>query len=220
MKFLHVVLAHRNSACMKKKNPGMLTICIKFQGHQTGLNTTKHQIVEAMNRDEKGIKIWPGVGFKAFNLWWVFLDLYVHYLLQLYASVDAASMATETSMNRFCRNLVYTCQHALSKNENIYYKNIYKEPVSLCGEKCGKSVIFWKYPSFLYEIISFRYYLWYVIFCLHIFSEKTQVLFLDLWNILYDLHWSGTWKRNSCNMVSLDKFFVKLTIYMYLLYQK
>lgn len=47
-----------------KKNPGMLTICIKFQGHQTGLNTTKHQIVEAMNRDEKGLKIWPGVRFK------------------------------------------------------------------------------------------------------------------------------------------------------------
>lgn len=63
-------------------------------------------------------------------------------LLQLYASVDAASMATETSMNRFCRNLVYTCQHALSKNENIYYKNNYKEPVSLCGDKSGKSVIF------------------------------------------------------------------------------
>lgn len=57
MKFLHVVLAHRNSACMKKKIPGMLTICIKFQGHQTGLNTTKHQIVEAINRDEKGLKI-------------------------------------------------------------------------------------------------------------------------------------------------------------------
>lgn len=129
-----------------KKIPGMLTICIKFQGHQTGLNTTKHQIVEAINGDEKGLKIWPGVGFKALNLelWWVFLDLYVHNLLQLYASVDAASMATETSMNRFCRNLVYTCQHALSKNENIYYKNNYKEPVSLCGEKCGKSVIFWK----------------------------------------------------------------------------
>lgn len=172
---------------------------------------------------KRGLKFDQGLGL---NLWWVFLDLYVHYLLQLYASVDAASMATETSMNRFCRNLVYTCQHALSKNENIYYKNNYKEPVSLCGEKCGKSVIFWKYPSFLYEIISFRYYLWYVIFCLHIFSEKTQVLFLDLWNILKFTICieaglaSGTWKRNSCNMVSLDKFFVKLTIYMYLLYQK
>lgn len=142
---------------------------------------------------KRGLKFDQGLGLK---LWWVFLDLYVHNLLQLYASVDAASMATETSMNRFCRNLVYTCQQALSKNENIYYKNNYKEPVSLCGEKCGKSVIFWKYPSFLYEIISFRYYLCYVIFCLHIFSEKTQVLFLDLWNILYDLHWSGTCKRD------------------------
>lgn len=99
---------------------------------------------------KRGLKFDQGLGL---NLWWVFLDLYVHNLLQLYASVDAASMATETSMNRFCRNLVYTCQHALSKNENIYYKNNYKEPVSLCGDKSGKSVIFWKYPSFLYEIM-------------------------------------------------------------------
>lgn len=51
--------ARSQKFCMhEKKIPGMLTICIhKFQGHQTGLNTTKHQIIEAMNRDEKGLKI-------------------------------------------------------------------------------------------------------------------------------------------------------------------
>lgn len=56
MKFLR--RARSQKFCMhEKKIPGMLTICIKFQGHQTGLNTTKHQIIEAMNRDEKGLKI-------------------------------------------------------------------------------------------------------------------------------------------------------------------